>query len=132
MTNRLPPISGDPIRSTRERRKHVRASLDAPIWLRVLEVAAEPIEGRIMNISKKGMKLRLPKALGAGSSRPGSDGRKDPDGRGSLQRGEGQRLPRRGGDSGRLFRFRARKNLKPPIDADSRGSEKLMVPSAFV
>jgi PilZ domain len=56
-----------------ERRKDDRAPLDAPIWLRILgrsePDAKEPaIEGRIMNISKRGMKLRLPKSLQPGMS----------------------------------------------------------------
>lgn len=49
-----------------ERRKDVRAALDAPIWLRVLEATGAPVEGRIVNISKRGMKLRLPVALQPG------------------------------------------------------------------
>ena len=48
-----------------ERRNDVRAPLDAPIWLRVLD-ASPPLEGRIVNVSRKGFKLKLPKALQPG------------------------------------------------------------------
>src|SRR5258708_26570519 len=68
--SRIAPPDGD---SPDERRQDVRAPLDAPIWLRVLgrsepDGSEPPIEGRIMNISKRGMKLRLPRALQPGMS----------------------------------------------------------------
>jgi c-di-GMP-binding flagellar brake protein YcgR len=57
-------------RNRPERRRDVRVPLDAPIWLRILnsesDASAPHIEGRILNISKRGMKLRLPSALEPG------------------------------------------------------------------
>jgi c-di-GMP-binding flagellar brake protein YcgR len=59
-------------RNKPERRRDVRVPLDAPIWLRLLgsesDASVPHIEGRIMNISKRGMKLRLPSALEPGMS----------------------------------------------------------------
>jgi hypothetical protein len=54
-----------------DRRKDVRAPLDAPIWLRSLgkrepDGSAPALEGRIVNISKRGMKLLLAQPLEPG------------------------------------------------------------------
>ena len=51
---------------TPEKRKDVRAPLDAPIWLRVLAASSPLLEGRIVNVSKKGFKLKLPEAIQPG------------------------------------------------------------------
>jgi PilZ domain len=60
------PRGSDARGVTADRRSDVRAPLDAPIWLRVLDLSAPLLEGRIVNVSKKGFKLKLPKALQPG------------------------------------------------------------------
>jgi hypothetical protein len=49
-----------------ERRKHIRTPLDAPVRLRPMDGSAPMIEGRIVNVSKNGFKLKLPHALQPG------------------------------------------------------------------
>lgn len=49
-----------------DRRKEIRAPLNTPVWLRVLTYSSPVIEGRIVNISKHGMKLHLPQRLAPG------------------------------------------------------------------
>jgi len=49
-----------------DRRKEIRVPMDAPVWLRILGEPSPVIEGRIANVSKRGMKLLLPQALSPG------------------------------------------------------------------
>jgi hypothetical protein len=63
-----PPAGNEQGKMKPDRRKDVRAELDAPIWLRVMDASAPLMEGRIVNVSKKGFKLKLPSALQPGMS----------------------------------------------------------------
>ncbi|HLW76414.1 MAG TPA: PilZ domain-containing protein, partial [Bryobacteraceae bacterium] len=49
-----------------ERRKENRVPLDAPVTVRVLAFPPQTLEGRIANISRRGMKLRLSSPLPPG------------------------------------------------------------------
>jgi hypothetical protein len=49
-----------------ERRNDGRASLSAPLSLRVLNDSGRLIEGQLVNVSTRGMKLQIPEALEPG------------------------------------------------------------------
>ena len=49
-----------------ERRKDARASLSAPLSLRVLNDLGRFIEGHLVNVSTRGLKLQVPEALEPG------------------------------------------------------------------
>jgi hypothetical protein len=64
----MSPKDPDQAGAIHERRSDARVPLDAPIWFRVLDFPAPLREGRIVNVSKKGFKLRVPEALQPGVS----------------------------------------------------------------
>ena len=49
-----------------ERRKDARTSLSAPLSLRVLGPSARLLEGELVNVSTRGLKLQVPEALEPG------------------------------------------------------------------
>jgi hypothetical protein len=49
-----------------ERRKDARASRSAPLSLRVLNDSGRLIEGQLVNVSTRGLKLQVPEALEPG------------------------------------------------------------------
>lgn len=61
-----PPARDRDGRRIPERRGDVRTSLSAPISLRVLDASARHLEGRLVNVSKRGLKLQVPEALEPG------------------------------------------------------------------
>ena len=60
------PGQSDEPEAAPDRRKEIRVPMDAPVWLRILGEPSPVIEGRIANVSKRGMKLLLPQALSPG------------------------------------------------------------------
>jgi hypothetical protein len=61
-----PPARDRDGRKIAERRKDVRALLNAPLSLRVLDSSARFLEGQLVNVSTKGLKLQVPEALDPG------------------------------------------------------------------
>jgi PilZ domain/Putative zinc-finger len=61
-----PPARDGQGKTIPERRKDARASLTAPLSLRVLDPSARLLEGQLLNVSTRGLKIQVPEALEPG------------------------------------------------------------------
>lgn len=61
-----PPARDSHGNAIKERRNDARASLSAPLSLRVLNDSGRFIEGRLVNVSTRGLKIQVPEALEPG------------------------------------------------------------------